>query len=72
MNISTIFDDAGRIASAQEVTSAGKTDVKLVPGPGQHHAVLAAPSHHHGKAFSEVAHHLKVIGGSANPSLADR
>jgi hypothetical protein len=71
MNISTVFDDNGRITAAQEVT-AGKTNLKLMPGPGQHHAVLAAPSQHQGKTFSELVHHLKVAGGSGNPSLIDR
>jgi hypothetical protein len=71
--MSIVYDDDGRITAAQEVTTAsGKTTIKLVPGPGQHHIVLDAPSHHSGKAFSDVVHHLKVAKASGSPSLVDR
>jgi len=72
MKISLIFDDAGRITAAQEVTTAASPlTIQLVAGPGQNHAVLDTPSHHHGKAFSEVVHHLKVAKESGKPSLVD-
>jgi hypothetical protein len=73
MKISVIYDEKGRITAAQEIKSGGsdKATIRLVAGPGQHHAELDAPSHHKGKAFSEVAHQLKVAHASGSPALVD-
>ena len=72
MKISLTYGDDGHFAAAQEVTTAGRLAVQLIAGPGQHHVVLDAPSHHNGKAFSDVIHHLKVAKVSGAASLVDR
>lgn len=73
MAISVIYDEAGLVLAAQEVpTQTGPETVKLIPGPGQKHAILDAPAKYQGKPFAEVAPLLKVSLGSGSLSLIDK
>ena len=62
MKISAVFNQEGHIIAAQEVKSAaaGSAAVHLLAGPGELQDEFDAPSHHSAKAFTDVAHLLRV------------